>query len=107
MKRKVGDENRQFQEKWETEYVFVELRGISTCQNAQIKLWCTKTITLDVITQLDMLRCMCVSTAVYCTNEYKCTTNCGGFSVDKSDSTGVVVGSSAFFYYFDCGPVLC
>ena len=30
-KRKVGDEHRQFQEKWETEYFFVEHRGMPTC----------------------------------------------------------------------------
>ncbi|KAJ3602471.1 hypothetical protein NHX12_030226 [Muraenolepis orangiensis] len=31
LKRKVGDEHRQFQEKWETEYFFVEHRGTPTC----------------------------------------------------------------------------
>lgn len=31
VKRKVGDEHRQFQEKWETQYFFVEHRGIPTC----------------------------------------------------------------------------
>lgn len=31
VKRKVGDEHRQFQEKWETEYFFVEHRGTPTC----------------------------------------------------------------------------
>ncbi len=31
MKRKVGDEHRQFQEKWEMEYFFVEHRGTPTC----------------------------------------------------------------------------
>ena len=29
--RKVSDEHRLFQEKWETEYFFVEHRGIPTC----------------------------------------------------------------------------
>ncbi|KAL6466076.1 hypothetical protein MHYP_G00262090 [Metynnis hypsauchen] len=31
VKRKVGDEHRQFQEKWEMQYFFVEHRGIPTC----------------------------------------------------------------------------
>lgn len=31
VKRKIGDEHRQFQEKWETEYFFVEHRDIPTC----------------------------------------------------------------------------
>ena len=31
VKRKVGDEHRQFQGKWETEYFFVEHRGIPMC----------------------------------------------------------------------------
>lgn len=31
VKRKVGDEHRQFQETWETEYFFVAHRGIPTC----------------------------------------------------------------------------
>ncbi|XP_069792252.1 LOW QUALITY PROTEIN: general transcription factor II-I repeat domain-containing protein 2-like [Narcine bancroftii] len=31
VKRKVGDEHRQFQEKWEVQYFFVEHRGIPTC----------------------------------------------------------------------------
>ena len=31
VKRKVNDEHRLFQEKWETEYFFVEHRGIPTC----------------------------------------------------------------------------
>ena len=31
VKRKVGDEHRQFQEKWELQYFFVEHRGIPTC----------------------------------------------------------------------------
>ena len=31
VKRKVGDEHRQFQEKWEKEYFFVEHKGIPTC----------------------------------------------------------------------------
>ncbi|BFZ11483.1 hypothetical protein BsWGS_14522 [Bradybaena similaris] len=30
VKRKVGEEHRQFQ-KWETDYCFVEHRGITTC----------------------------------------------------------------------------
>ncbi|XP_016898365.1 general transcription factor II-I repeat domain-containing protein 2-like [Cynoglossus semilaevis] len=31
VKRRVGDEHRQFQEKWETQYFFLEHRGIPTC----------------------------------------------------------------------------
>lgn len=31
VKRKVGDEHRQFQEKWEMQYFFVEHRGTPTC----------------------------------------------------------------------------
>lgn len=31
VKRKVGDEHRQFQEKWEMQYLFVEHRGTPTC----------------------------------------------------------------------------
>ncbi|XP_069819639.1 general transcription factor II-I repeat domain-containing protein 2A-like [Dendropsophus ebraccatus] len=31
VKRKVGDEHRQFQEKWEVQYFFVEHRSIPTC----------------------------------------------------------------------------
>ena len=31
VKRKVGDEHRQFQENWETQYFFVEHRGTPTC----------------------------------------------------------------------------
>lgn len=31
VKRKVGDEHRQFQEKWEEQYFFVEHRGSPTC----------------------------------------------------------------------------
>lgn len=31
VKRKIDDEHRQFQEKWETQYFFVEHRGIPTC----------------------------------------------------------------------------
>ena len=31
VKRKVGDENRQFQEKWGIQYFFVEHRGTTTC----------------------------------------------------------------------------
>ena len=30
-KRKVGDEHRQFQERWETEYIFFEHRVMPTC----------------------------------------------------------------------------
>lgn len=31
VKREVGDEHRQFQEKWEAQYFFVEHRGAPTC----------------------------------------------------------------------------
>ena len=40
VKRKVGDEHRQFQEKWETDYCFLEHRGIPTC------LICTEKVAL-------------------------------------------------------------
>ncbi|KAJ4928955.1 hypothetical protein JOQ06_004577 [Pogonophryne albipinna] len=39
-KRKVDDDNRRFQEKWETEYFFVEYRGNATC------LICTEKIAI-------------------------------------------------------------
>lgn len=40
VKRKVGDEHRQFQEKWEMQYFFVEHRGTPTC------LICTEKVAL-------------------------------------------------------------
>ena len=46
VKRKVGGEHRQFQEKWVVQYFFVDHRGNLTC------IICTE----KVAVQLDMLR---------------------------------------------------
>ncbi len=56
VKRKVDDEHRQFQEKWETEYFLSSTGAPLHVSYAQRKLRCIRNTTSDVITQLDMLR---------------------------------------------------
>ncbi len=56
VKRKVGDEHRQFQENWEMEFFLSSTGALLRVSYAQINLQCIRNTTSDVITQLNMLR---------------------------------------------------
>ena len=58
VKRRICDEHRQFQEKWEIQYFFVEHRNTPPPQHVIFAHKRLQRTTLDAITQLNMLKSM-------------------------------------------------